>query len=57
MSDKIVHRGKWLGPNGACRPLCRPKGPAVDYSKEQSALEDHRVTCPKCIKKLAESKS
>src|SRR5579864_528976 len=45
---KIVHRAKWLNANGDCRPLCRPKGPIIDYAKEQSAIEDSRVTCPRC---------
>jgi hypothetical protein len=47
--DKIVHRAKWLNDRGDCRPLCRPRGPKVDYSKEQSATEDTRVTCRKCL--------
>ena len=50
--DKIVHRAKWLNDKGECRPLCRPRGPVVDYSKEQSAMEDKRVTCPKCLRLL-----
>ena len=50
--DKVVHRAKWLNDKGECRPLCRPRGPVVDYSKEQSAVEDKRVTCPKCLRLL-----
>jgi hypothetical protein len=47
--EKIVHRGKWLNDKGECRPLCRPRGPVVNYAKEQSAMEDSRVTCAECL--------
>lgn len=48
-TDKIVHRAKWLNDKGEWRPLCRPRGPVVNYAKERSATEDKRVTCEKCL--------
>lgn len=55
MSAKIVHRAKWLNDRGECRPLCRPRGPAINYAKEQSAIEDKWVTCAKCLASIKAS--
>jgi len=47
-TDKVVHRAQWLNERGDCRPLCRPRGPAVNYAREQSSMDDRHVTCAKC---------
>ena len=55
LRPRIYHMAHKIAPNGSVSALCFAKPRSINLAKESWVLQDGRVTCPRCLKILANS--
>lgn len=54
IKPKPIHRAKLISPDGRVSPLCAAKPRAINLKRASWSNRDEAVTCPRCLKIIAE---